>query len=127
MGMTFFKNLLNQPLANSEAAIQAAIKASRPGSSLGVELRHFAVAAISGISATNAPVGFGFSGRVDGHYVLPVIDSKSAMGKRKLSMVSPTTLHAYGSFPVVRNGVSGNYVTTVRVPTGTTLSVVVSD
>jgi len=38
----------------------------------------------------------------------------------------PQLLHTLGSFPVVRPGLKGSYTETVRVPAGSTLSVVVN-
>lgn len=127
MGMPFFKNLLDSTVPTSEAVVQASIIKSRPDSSLGRELRHFAVAAIPGLELSAAPAGFGFPSRVDDAYVIPSINSKSMMKYRLLPTSSPQILSAYASFPVVRNGVSGTYSTTVRVPKGASLSVVVSD
>lgn len=134
MGLPFFKALLTQPVEGSEAAMQAAIRSVRPASSLGQELRAFSVAAIAGIPAAKAPAGYGFPARTDAAaseaakpYVLPLIDSRALIANRALPATAPTTLSAYASFPVVHNAIYGNFVSTIRVPAGTTLSVVVSD
>ncbi|MFL6693920.1 MAG: M30 family zinc metallopeptidase, partial [Ramlibacter sp.] len=56
---------------------------------------------------------------------IPQIDARSFKSIQVLPSASPATLAAYGNFPVVRRGVRGTYAETVRVPTGTVLSVVI--
>lgn len=126
MGVPFFKNLLNQSESGSEAALQSAIRAFRPQSSLGEELRKFAIAAIPALPSNGAPAGFDFPARIDGVYSIPVINAEAYKQYRVLPVTVPTTLKAYANFPVVRATVSGTFKETVRVPAGATLSVVIN-
>jgi hypothetical protein len=126
MGMPFFKNLLTGTNVDSEASLNSAITAYRPQSGLGQELRKFAVAAIPAPSAATAPAGFNFPARVDGTYSIPAIDAQAFKLYRTLPSAVPSQLKAYASFPVVRKGITGTFQETVRVPAGTTLSVVVN-
>ncbi len=127
LGMPFLKILLKQTGADSEAVLQAAIKAVRPESSIGDELRRFAVATIAVLPASQAPVGFSFPSRVDGAVSLVGIDAQTFKSSRLLSQAATTTFYAYSSAPVIRAGVSGTFRQTVQLPAGSSLSVAVTD
>jgi hypothetical protein len=124
LGVGFFQNLLNQRQASSEAALNSAIQAARPGSGLGEQLRHFAASAI-GLLPAAAPSSFGFPARNEAGFDIPAVDASQFNSVRTLPPASPATLRAYGNFPVVRRAVRGTFAETVRVPPGTTLSVVI--
>lgn len=126
MGTPLLKNLLVQNVTNSETALQNAIQASRPQSSLGEELRKFSAGAIAALPAASAPTGFNFPARTDGNFSVPVIDAVASKSSRNLLSFVPSTLHAYASFPVVRKAVTGRYKETIQVPAGVTLSVVIN-
>jgi hypothetical protein len=65
--------------------------------------------------------------RSEGGFSLPAIDPSSlGRDKRSLPQAVPDWLRKTGSFPLVRPDVKGTYTETVRVPAGTTLSVVVN-
>jgi hypothetical protein len=125
MGMPFLRNLLTQSKAGSEAALQEAIKTFRPESSLGQELSKFAAAAIPAPPSATAPAGFNFPARTDGTFTLPGINPVNYKAYRVLPAKAPATLRAYANFPVVRKAVTGRFKETVRVPAGTSLSVVI--
>jgi hypothetical protein len=72
-----------------------------------------------------SPAGFGFPDRLDGPFTLPLIDPQVLLPVRTLTQSIPATLEAYANLPVVRSAVSGTYSETVKVPAGSTLSVVV--
>ena len=122
--MGFFKDLLRQEQANSEAALDRAIGKARPDSGLGQELRHFAASAIPTLPA-RAPARFGFPARKEGGFDIPAIDASALKASRRLPLSSPSSLLAYGNFPVLRRAVTGSFTEIVRVPAGTTLSVVI--
>lgn len=124
LGVGFYQNLLNQRQTNSEAALNSAIQAVRPGSGMGQQLRHFAASAIGTLPAS-APATFGFPTRKEAGFDIPAIDARQYKSLRTLPAASPASLMAYGNFPVVRRAVAGTFAETVRVPPGTTLSVVI--
>lgn len=126
MGMAFYKNLLNQNNTISEMALDSAIKAFRPQSSLGIEVRKFAAGAITALPSSSAPAGFNFPARTDGLYTIPVINAVSYKPYRVMPTSVPSTLKGYASFPVLRKSVTGRFTETVRVPAGVTLSVIIN-
>lgn len=89
-------------------------------------MRKFSVAAASALPAAGAPAGFDFPQRVNGTFSIPAIDAETLKQFRTLPGATPTTLEGYASFPVVRKAVSGTFSEVVRVPAGSTLSVVVN-
>lgn len=126
MGMPFYKNLLRQNLDDSEAALTAALKTVQPEATLGQQIRKFSVAAVAALPAFGAPAGYGFPQRVDGLFNMPVIDAQTFKLFRLLPSTAPTTLEGYASFPVVRKAVTGTFTEVVRVPAGSSLTVVVN-
>lgn len=126
MGMPFFKTLLNAKTVDSVAAMNASIKTYRPASGMGYELRKFAIASIPAFSTIEAPTGLDYPDRTDGRYVIPGFNAQAYQQYRALPTTLPTTLKAYASFPVLRKAITGTFTETVRVPAGTTLSVVIS-
>lgn len=126
-GIPFFKNLLTQHTTDSEAALLTAIQSSKPASSIGSELAKFSVATIPLMSAAAAPAGFNFPQLTSANFNIPVIDIKAVGTHRTLPTTAPTVLKAYGNFPIVRKSISGVFNETVRLPAGTTLSVVIGN
>jgi hypothetical protein len=124
LGVAFLRNLLNERQASSELALDSAIRSVQPASGMGQQLRRFAASAIALLPAS-APASFGFPARNEGGFDIPAVDASQLARWRTLPPASPSTLLAYGSFPVVRRAVQGTFAETVRVPAGTTLSVVV--
>ncbi|WP_432262831.1 M30 family zinc metallopeptidase [Cupriavidus sp. TMH.W2] len=126
LGLGFYKNLLaNLTTTDSVAALDAAIKTVAPSSSFTDQLRRFTVTASSLMPAAASPTGFGFPARVDGGFSLPVIDPPTLAPYRTLTQAVPATLQPYASLPVVRKAIKGTYTETVKVPAGTTLSIVI--
>ena len=126
LGMPFLKALLNNPVAGSEAALDAAIKVVRPSSSLGDEMRKFTVSMVALLPAVAPPAGFGFPGVSSAELTLVGFDTQTLDPNRWMPAVAPTALNAYASFPVSRARVTGIFRETVSVPAGATLSVVVN-
>ncbi|HEX2546908.1 MAG TPA: hemagglutinin, partial [Ramlibacter sp.] len=124
LGVGFLRDLLHQRQVASVAALDTAIQAAKPGSSLGQQLRNFAATAI-GVLPVSAPAPFGFPARNEGGFAIPAVDASQFKARRALPAGSPASLAAYGHHPVVRRAVRGTFAETVRVPPGTTLSVVV--
>ncbi|MFL6692256.1 MAG: M30 family zinc metallopeptidase, partial [Ramlibacter sp.] len=65
LGIPFYRNLLNQRQASSEADLDSAIKSVNATSSLGEQLQRFAVSAAGVLPASQAPAGFGFPARTE--------------------------------------------------------------
>lgn len=125
LGLAFYKNLLtNVSSTDSVAVLDAAIRSVAPTSGLGEQLRRFA-ATSGALMKAPSPTGFGFPARADGGFTLPLIDPQTLVAARTLTQSVPSTLQPYASLPVVRKAVNGVYSETVRVPAGTTLSVVI--
>ncbi len=126
LGLTFYKTLLaNRSSTDSVAVLDAAIKAVAPTSGFTDQLRRFTATASALMPAATSPTGFGFPSRTDGGFRLPLIDPQAQAPYRTLTQSVPTTLQPYASLPVVRKAVSGSYTETVKVPAGSTLSVVI--
>lgn len=123
LGVPFYKNMLAQTTTNTQLALDNAIKTVRSDSSMSIELRRFAAAAIGALPATGTPARFAFAAREDSGYSIPLIAPDTYT--RNLPGTVPPTLNAYASFPVLRPTISGTYTETVQVPAGTTLSVVI--
>ena len=125
LGLGFYKGLLtNFSSTDSVAVLDASIGAVVPTSSLGEQLRRFTASA-GALMKSPTPVGFGFPARSEGGFVLPVIDPQLQLPSRTLTQAVPATIQPYASLPVVRKAISGTYSETVKVPAGTTLSVVI--
>ncbi len=71
-----------------------------------------------------SPPGYGYPGRPDVGFTLPVIDPSQYKGTRRFPTAVPATLQPYGTFPVVRQAVRGTFNETVKLPPGMTLTVV---
>ncbi|WP_454727711.1 MULTISPECIES: M30 family zinc metallopeptidase [Cupriavidus] len=126
LGLGFYKNLLtNLTSTDSMAVLDSAIKSVVPTSGFGEQLRRFAATSNALMPAARSPTGFGFPARVDGGFTLPLIDPQALAASRTLTQAVPATLQPYASLPVVRKAVNGVYNETVKVPAGTTLSVVI--
>lgn len=125
LGLGFYKNLLtNVSSTDSVAVLDAAIRSAAPASGMGEQLRRFAATAGS-LMKSPSPTGFGFPARSDSPFVLPVIDPQGQLASRTLTQSVPTTIQPYASLPVVRQSIKGAFTETVKVPAGTTLSVVI--
>jgi hypothetical protein len=126
LGLGFYKNLLtNTSSTDSVTVLDNAIKATVPASGFTDQLRRFAATATSLMPAASSPAGFGFPTRLDSGFVLPLIDPVAQAPYRTLTQSVPTALQPYASLPVVRKAVNGTYSETVKIPAGTTLSVVI--
>lgn len=127
-GLDFYKALLNSTgTEDSIAMLDAAIKSKRPGSGVGEELRRFSATAAGVIPLGAGIAEYSMPARSEGGFSLPAIDPSSlGRSSRALPQAVPDLLHKLGSFPVARPNVSGTYAETVRVPAGTTLTVVVN-
>ena len=128
LGLGFYKALLtNTGVKDSTEMLDKAIKSQRPDSGVGQELRRFAAA-----SAGLIPLGAGIAeysmpARSEDVFSLPAIDPASlGSGNRKLPQSAPSLLQALASFPAIRSNIAGTYSETVRVPPGTTLSVIIN-
>lgn len=128
LGLDFYKSLLNSTgIEDSTAILQAAIKSKRPDSSVAQELRRFSATAAGVIPLGAGIAEYSMPARNEGDFSLPAIDP-SSLGRshRALPQAVPDKLFSLGSFPVVRPNLKGTYAETVRVPAGSTLSVVVN-
>lgn len=128
LGLDFYKALLNsRGISKSDDILDGAIKSQRPGSSVGQELRHF-TATSAGVIALGAGLAeYSMPARSEGGFSLPAIDPASlGRGNRALPQAVPGLLYKMANFPVVRPNLTGTYSETVRVPPGTTLSVVIN-
>lgn len=125
LGVGFFKNLLKQSQANSLTALDAAIKVTAPTSSLAQQFRRFTVSAAGILPAANAPTGFGFPARSESGFSVPAIDAFAFKAQRVLPSSAPTQIKPFAILPVVQPRVFGTYINSVRVPPGTSLSVVI--
>ncbi|MBP0633677.1 MULTISPECIES: hemagglutinin [unclassified Cupriavidus] len=126
LGLTFFKNLLaNRSSTDTVAVLDAAIKSVAPSSGFTDQLCRFTATASALMPAATSPMGYGFPPRTEGDFRLPMIDPQAQAPYRTLTQSVPTTLQPYASLPVVRKAVSGVYSESVKLPAGTTLSVVI--
>jgi hypothetical protein len=127
-GLGFFKALLNSTgIEDSEDILNAAIKAQRSGSNISTELRQFA-AASTGLVALNAGIAeYSMPARIEDGFTLVAVDPAAIdEDTRRLPSAVPAYLQPLASFPVSRFHREGTYTETVRVPPGTTLTVVIN-
>jgi hypothetical protein len=120
LGTDFFKQMLTTPGTDSEGVLKTAI--STESTTLGEQLRRFAVTT-SGLLPPTAPAGYGYPGRLEDGFTIPNIDLTGYT--QTIPLTSPSTLAAYGNFMVQRTDVNGTFSATVRVPVGSTLSVLI--
>ncbi|WP_420995441.1 M30 family zinc metallopeptidase [Cupriavidus sp. 30B13] len=126
LGLAFYKDLLTRTSSSdSQTVLDQAIKAARADSGFQQELLRWSVTSNSLMPAASSPARYGYPERVDGGFTLPVIDPSLYSAIRRLPASVAATLQPYGSFPVVRTGTGATFSETVRVPAGSTLSVVV--
>lgn len=128
LGLAFYKALLTSTgIEDSAAILDSAIKSQRPDSGIAQELRRF-TAASAGVIPLNAGIAeYSMPARSEGGFSLPAIDPLSlGRSRRALPQAVPSKLEKLASFPAVRSNVAGTYSETVRVPPGTTLSVVIN-
>jgi hypothetical protein len=128
LGLDFYQSLLNSTgIEDSTAILETAIKSKRPDSGTAQELRRFSATAAGVIPLGAGLADYSMPARSEGGFSLPAIDPSSlGRDKRSLPQAVPDWLRKTGSFPLVRPDVKGTYTETVRVPAGTTLSVVVN-
>lgn len=126
LGLAFYKDLLTRKVANSKDVLNAAIGAAQPGLTFEQALVRWAVTNASGMPAAKSPAGYGYPVRLDGGFVLPVIDpsATSNAALRKLPAAVPAWLQSLGTLPLTRTATNGVYSDKVRVPAGVSLSVV---
>jgi hypothetical protein len=128
LGLSFYQSLLtNRNHTASLDILNEVIGNARAGATVPSTLRDFAAAASGLVPLSSNVTGFTFPARTEGGFALPAIDPTSLYNgvTRALPTSVPATLAVLGTFPVVRPHISGTYSETVRVPVGTTLSVVV--
>ncbi len=126
-GLGFFQSVLRSTgLTDSAAVLEAAIKAQRPDSGIGQELRRFSSAAAGLVPLSAGVAGYSMPTRNDDGLQLVAMDP-AALGEsgRGLPAAVPSMLKGFASFPVSRLRLSGTYKETVRVPQGSTLTVVI--
>lgn len=126
-GLGFFQSVLRSTgLTDSAAVLEAAIKAQRPDSGIGQELRRFSSAAAGLVPLSAGVAGYSMPMRNDDGLQLVAMDP-AALGEsgRGLPAAVPSTLKGFASFPVSRFRLTGSYKETVRVPQGSTLTVVI--
>ncbi|MDM0119622.1 M30 family zinc metallopeptidase [Variovorax arabinosiphilus] len=126
-GLGFFQSVLRSTgLTDSAAVLEAAIKAQRPDSGIGQELRRFSSAAAGLVPLSAGVAGYSMPMRNDDGLQLVAMDP-AALGEsgRGLPAAVPSTLKGFASFPVSRFRLTGSYKETVRVPPGSTLTVVI--
>lgn len=128
LGLGFYRALLyGTGIEDSARMLEAAIQAQRPDSGTGRELRRFATAAAGLVPLAAGLAEFSLPARTEEGFVLPAIDPASfGNGYRGLPRSVPPYLQALASFPVARESMQGTYSELVRVPPGTTLTVVVN-
>lgn len=125
LGLAFYKDLLNRRGSDPVTVLNAAIQAASPGSSMAEQFRRWSVSSNSLMPGKSAPTGYGYPARTDGMYQMPRIDPGLFANIRALPTSVPALLEPYASFPIVREAVKGSFSETVRVPAGTTLSVII--
>ena len=126
-GLGFLQSVLRSTgLTDSAAVLEAAIKAQRPDSGIGQELRRFSSAAAGLVPLSAGVAGYSMPTRNDDGLQLVAMDP-AALGEagRGLPAAVPSTLKGFASFPVSRFRLTGSYKETVRVPQGSTLTVVI--
>ena len=125
-GLGFFQSVLRSTVTDSAAVLEAAIKAQRPDSGIGQELRRFSSAAAGLVPLSAGVAGYSMPMRNDDGLQLVAMDP-AALGEsgRGLPAAVPSTLKGFASFPVSRFRLTGSYKETVRVPQGSTLTVVI--
>ena len=126
-GLGFFQSMLRSTgQTDSAAVLEAAIKAQRPTSGIGQEMRRFSSAAAGLVPLSADVAGYSMPTRNDDGLQLVAMDP-AALGesRRGLPTAVPATLKGFASFPVSRFRLSGTYKETVRVPQGSTLTVVI--
>lgn len=127
-GLGFFRSVLySAGVTDSKGMLDAAIKAQRPESGIGQELRRFTAAAAGLVPLASQGVdAYSMPQRTDEGLRLVALDP-SLLGEagRSLPAAVPTALQGFASFPVSRSRLKGSYKETVRVPQGSTLTVVI--
>lgn len=126
-GLDFFRSVLNSTgAADSQGLLDAAIKARRPDSGIGQELRYFSAGAAGLVPLGAGIAGYSMPARSEDGFNLAAIDAAAFSGSRRLPNAVPATLQPLASFPVSRSLVQRVFEETVRVPAGATLTVVVN-
>jgi hypothetical protein len=124
LGAPFYKTLLASTETDSFAALDNAIRAHRPMSSLTKELRKWNQSTVATAAASKQPAGFGYPARADSGYNLTEIDLKNVRSAQTFPY-APYKLSPYSSFPWKRTSAADLFQESVEVPPGATLSVIV--
>ncbi|VTU42183.1 MULTISPECIES: M30 family zinc metallopeptidase [unclassified Variovorax] len=127
-GLGFFKSVLNSTgIEDSADILDAAIKAQRAGSGIGKELRRFSAASAGLVPVSSGVPEYTMPARSEEGFNLVDIDP-AFFGEveRGLPSAVPAQLESLASFPVTRYHATGTYNETIRVPQGTTLTVIVN-
>lgn len=129
LGVDFYKALLNSTHTDSVTALDQAIKAFRPASSLGQELRSWAQVTFAGTPNSDLPAGFGYPSVAMGPsgFDLPGIDLVSYAGISRFSSSSPASVRSRASVSWKRSGTIGTFTENVIVPGGTTLTITINN
>lgn len=126
LGVPFYKTLLSSNSPSSVQALDAAIRAHRPGSSLNQELAAWTSVTAALVPNSQLPAGAGYRALTSDGFSLPTIDLQAMSPYYTPSTQSPTTLAAYGTVAWHRNRVVGTLDETVTVPAGTKLTLTVA-
>ncbi|MBT9463134.1 hypothetical protein [Hydrogenophaga sp.] len=129
LGVDFYKALLNSTHTDSVTALDQAIKAFRPASSLGQELRSWAQVTFAGTPSSDLPAGFGYPRVVMGPsgFDLPGIDLVTYAGISRFSSSSPASVRSRASVSWKRSGTVGTFTENVIVPAGTALTITINN
>lgn len=129
LGVDFYKALLNSTHTDSITALDQAIKAFRPTSSLGQELRAWAQVTFAATPNSDLPAGYGYRSVSMGSsgFDLPDIDLVTIAGISRFSSSSPSSVRSRASVSWKRSGTVGTFAENVIVPAGTTLTITINN
>lgn len=129
LGVDFYKSLLVSTQTDSLAALDQTIKAFRPASGLGRELRSWAQVTFAGTPNSDLPSGYGYPGVPMGPsgFDLPAIDLVNFAGVGRFSSFAPASVRSQASVSWKRSGTVGTFSEDVIVPAGTTLTITINN
>lgn len=129
LGVDFYKALLNSTHTDSITALDQAIKAFRPTSSLGQELRSWAQVTFAATPNSDLPAGYGYRSvpMGPGGFDLPGIDLVTIGGISRFSSSSPGSVRALASVSWKRPGTVGTFAENIIVPEGTALTITINN
>jgi Peptidase M30 len=129
LGVDFYKALLDSPHTDSVTALDQAIKAFRPASSLGQELRSWAQVTFAATPDSDLPAGYGYRSVpiAPSGFDLPGIDLISIGAISRFSGSSPGSVRSRASVSWKRPGSVGTFAENVIVPAGTALTITINN